>query len=61
MGLHQDRNEADMTWPVVSVSLGDDGMFRMGNVTRGGKTESFWLKSGDVVVMGAMHGWPITG
>lgn len=52
MGLHQDRDEADMQWPVVSVSLGDEGLFRMGNPTRGGKTESIWLRSGDVVVMG---------
>ena len=40
------------SWPVVSVSLGDDGLFRIGNLTRGGKTESIWLHSGDVVVMG---------
>lgn len=52
MGLHQDRDEADFTWPVVSVSLGDDGLFRIGNVERGGRTESVWLSSGDVVVMG---------
>ena len=52
MGMHQDRDEADFMWPVVSVSLGDDGLFRVGNRTRGGKTESIWLKSGDVVVMG---------
>ncbi|KKN24139.1 hypothetical protein LCGC14_0897990, partial [marine sediment metagenome] len=52
MGLHQDRDEADFQWPVVSVSLGDDGLFRIGNLTRGGKTESIWLQSGDVVVMG---------
>ncbi|MBK0325766.1 alpha-ketoglutarate-dependent dioxygenase AlkB [Rhodobacteraceae bacterium F11138] len=52
MGLHQDRDEADFTWPVVSVSLGDDGLFRIGNVKRGGRTESIWLNSGDVVVMG---------
>ncbi|MGY9049197.1 hypothetical protein P775_23610 [Puniceibacterium antarcticum] len=52
MGLHQDRDEADMTMPVVSVSLGDSGLFRMGNVERGGSTESIWLESGDVVVMG---------
>ncbi|WP_275568307.1 alpha-ketoglutarate-dependent dioxygenase AlkB family protein [Psychromarinibacter sediminicola] len=52
MGLHQDRDEADFSWPVVSVSLGDDGLFRIGNVERGGKTESVWLSSGDVVVMG---------
>lgn len=52
MALHQDRDEADFSWPVVSVSLGDDGLFRIGNVTKGGKTESVWLNSGDVVVMG---------
>ncbi|MBV2359637.1 alpha-ketoglutarate-dependent dioxygenase AlkB [Thalassococcus sp. CAU 1522] len=52
MGLHQDRDEADFGCPVLSVSLGDDGLFRMGNVERGGPTESLWLRSGDVVVMG---------
>ena len=52
MGLHQDRDEADFTQPVVSISLGDDGLFRVGGTTRGGATESLWLKSGDVVVMG---------
>lgn len=52
MGMHQDRDEQDFTYPVLSVSLGDDGMFRIGNDERGGKTESLWLQSGDVVVMG---------
>lgn len=52
MGMHQDRDEADFQWPVVSVSLGDEGLFRVGNVERGGKSESFWLCSGDVVVLG---------
>ncbi len=52
MGLHQDRDEADFSWHVLSISLGDDALFRMGNTTRGGKTESIWLGSGDVVVMG---------
>jgi alkylated DNA repair protein (DNA oxidative demethylase) len=61
MGMHQDRDEADLTQPVVSVSLGDEALFRMGNTSRGGKTESVWLRSGDVVVMGgsarlAYHG-----
>jgi len=51
MGLHQDRDEADFTQPVLSVSLGDDGLFRVGNVERGGPTESLWLRSGDVLVM----------
>jgi alkylated DNA repair protein (DNA oxidative demethylase) len=51
MGLHQDRDEADFTQPVLSVSLGDEGLFRVGNIERGGKTESLWLRSGDVVVL----------
>ena len=52
MGMHQDKDEADFSWPVLSVSLGDAGLFRIGNTARGGKTESIWLESGDVVVMG---------
>ncbi len=52
MGLHQDKDEADFSWPVLSISLGDDALFRIGNSTRGGKTESIWLNSGDVVIMG---------
>ncbi|WP_170606441.1 alpha-ketoglutarate-dependent dioxygenase AlkB family protein [Ruegeria arenilitoris] len=61
MGMHQDKDEADFSWPVVSISLGDDALFRIGNTTRGGKTESIWLGSGDVVIMGgparlAYHG-----
>jgi alkylated DNA repair protein (DNA oxidative demethylase) len=52
MGIHQDKDEADFSWPVLSISLGDDALFRVGSVTRGGKTESIWLNSGDVVLMG---------
>ncbi|WP_299700711.1 alpha-ketoglutarate-dependent dioxygenase AlkB [uncultured Tateyamaria sp.] len=52
MGMHQDKDEANFKWPVLSVSLGDAGLFRIGNTTRGGKTESLWLESGDVVLMG---------
>jgi len=52
MGMHQDRDEASFDHPVVSVSLGDEGLFRIGNTEKGGKTESLWLTSGDVVVMG---------
>ena len=52
MGMHRDCDEADFSYPVVSVSLGDDALFRIGNQTRGGRTVSVWLSSGDVVVMG---------
>ena len=51
MGLHQDRDEADPTQPVVSVSLGDAALFRVGGTERGGPTRSVWLSSGDVVVL----------
>jgi len=61
MGLHQDNDEQDYTCPVVSISLGDDALFRFGGVNRKDKTESIWLSSGDVIVMGgdarlAYHG-----
>ena len=52
MGLHQDRDEANFDWPVVSISLVDDALLRVGGTERGGKTESIWLQSGDVAVMG---------
>ncbi|MEZ5810280.1 MAG: alpha-ketoglutarate-dependent dioxygenase AlkB [Rhizobiaceae bacterium] len=52
MGLHQDRDEEDFDAPVVSISLGDTCLFRVGETTRGGRTVSFKLKSGDVVVLG---------
>lgn len=51
MGMHQDRDEATFDAPVISVSLGDSCLFRMGNKTRGGKTTSIRLQSGDVMVM----------
>ncbi|GGD19745.1 alpha-ketoglutarate-dependent dioxygenase AlkB family protein [Sinisalibacter lacisalsi] len=51
MGMHQDRDEADFSQPVVSISLGDEGLFRIGGTERGGSTESVWLASGDVLVL----------
>jgi len=52
MGLHQDRDEADFSAPVVSVSLGDSCLFRVGGQKRGDPTRSFRLNSGDVLVLG---------
>ncbi|MGY6409722.1 MAG: alpha-ketoglutarate-dependent dioxygenase AlkB family protein [Alkalilacustris sp.] len=52
MGLHQDRDEVDLSCPVVSISLGDPGLFRVGGTQRGGRTASTWLMSGDVAVLG---------
>ncbi|HEX4081304.1 MAG TPA: alpha-ketoglutarate-dependent dioxygenase AlkB [Rhizomicrobium sp.] len=52
MGLHQDRDEAELLAPVLSVSLGDDAVFRIGCSTRRAPSRSFVLRSGDVVVFG---------
>ncbi len=50
MGLHQDRDEADLTAPVLSVSLGDTALFRFGPA-QGGPTRSLRLASGDVLLL----------
>lgn len=52
MGLHQDRDEQDFDAPVVSISLGDSCLFRVGGQKRRDPTRSFRLDSGDVVVLG---------
>lgn len=51
MGLHVDNDENDLRAPVVSVSLGDPAMFRIGGPKRGGPTTGIKLFSGDVVVL----------
>ena len=61
MGLHQDRDEGDFTAPVVSLSLGDTAVFRIGGTSRRGRTTSLRLASGDALVLGgaarlAFHG-----
>lgn len=52
MGLHRDADEQDFAAPIVSVSLGDTAVFRIGGPERGGRTETVKLASGDVLVMG---------
>lgn len=52
MGLHQDKDEEDFAFPVLSVSLGDTAVFRLGGVRRGDPTRTLRLASGDVCVLG---------
>ncbi|TCU16269.1 alpha-ketoglutarate-dependent dioxygenase AlkB [Rhizobium sullae] len=52
MGLHQDRDERDLTAPVVSISLGNNCLFRVGGLSRTDRTKSIKLTSGDIVVLG---------
>ena len=61
MGLHQDRDEEELSAPVVSLSLGDTALFRVGGLQRNGPTRSFRLASGDAMSLAgegrlAFHG-----
>jgi alkylated DNA repair protein (DNA oxidative demethylase) len=61
LGLHQDRDEKEFGAPVVSLSLGDSCLFRIGGTRRTDPTGTFRLASGDAVVLGgdarlAFHG-----
>jgi len=61
MGLHQDRDEAELAAPVVSLSLGDACLFRIGGTKRSDPTRTLRLASGDALVLGgaarlAFHG-----
>jgi DNA oxidative demethylase len=61
MGLHQDRDEQDFDAPVVSLSLGDACLFRVGGTRRSDPTHSLRLTSGDALVLAgdarlAFHG-----
>ncbi|HEY3798048.1 MAG TPA: alpha-ketoglutarate-dependent dioxygenase AlkB [Caulobacteraceae bacterium] len=61
MGLHRDNDEADFRFPVLSVSLGDTAVFRLGGLKRADPTGQLRLSSGDVCVLGgparrAYHG-----
>lgn len=52
MGAHQDRDEEALEAPVVSVSLGDEALFRFGGPARKSSTQSVKLASGDVLTFG---------
>ncbi|NLS05913.1 alpha-ketoglutarate-dependent dioxygenase AlkB [Rhizobium sp. P32RR-XVIII] len=52
MGLHQDKDEQDLKAPVVSISLGNSCLFRIGGLSRDDRTQSLKLASGDVIVLG---------
>lgn len=52
LGLHRDEDEETFEAPVLSVSLGDSAVFRIGGLTRKDPTRTLALNSGDVVVLG---------
>jgi len=50
--LHQDKDEADYTAPIVSVSLGVPAVFQFGGLNRADKTQRVPVVHGDVIVWG---------
>ncbi len=52
MGLHRDEDEEEFSAPVVSISLGDACLFRIGGLKRSDPTRSFRLSSGDLLILG---------
>jgi alkylated DNA repair protein (DNA oxidative demethylase) len=51
LNLHQDYDEADFGWPIISVSLGADAVFVVGGYKRKDPVEPVLLHSGDIVVL----------
>jgi alkylated DNA repair protein (DNA oxidative demethylase) len=54
LSLHQDRNERDMSAPIVSVSLGLPATFLWGGLQRSQRPEKLRLLDGDVMVWGGV-------
>lgn len=51
MGMHRDEDEKDFTAPILSLSLGDSAIFKLGGLKRGGPAQSVKLNSGDALIM----------
>ena len=54
LSLHQDRDERDLSHPIVSVSLGLPALFIWGGLQRADRTERVPLLHGDVAVWGGV-------
>ena len=54
IGRHQDYEEK-VNKPVISISLGEDGIWEFGGLERFGSYEEFILHSGDVFLFGGEH------
>ena len=51
MGLHRDADEKALDAPVLSISLGDSALFRIGGTVRKNPTRSVRLASGDIAIL----------
>jgi alkylated DNA repair protein (DNA oxidative demethylase) len=58
LGLHRDEDEEAREAPILSISLGDTALFRLGGPERKSPTRSVRLSSGDLVVLeGPSRNW----
>jgi alkylated DNA repair protein (DNA oxidative demethylase) len=51
LGLHRDQDEDARDAPILSISLGDTALFRIGGPDRKNPTRSFRLGSGDLMIL----------
>lgn len=51
LGLHQDKDETNKIAPLISISLGADGIFQLGGLTYNDPLQEIILKSGDVLIL----------
>ena len=51
LGLHRDEDEDAKEAPILSISLGDTALFRLGGPERKSPTRSFRLGSGDLMIL----------
>lgn len=52
LGSHQDKNEKNFLWPIVSVSIGLPAVFQIFGHKRSGCQKQYLLQNGDVMVWG---------
>lgn len=52
LGMHKDNTEENLSAPIISISLGDTGIFVLGGKLRTDDTRQYIIQSGDVIVMG---------
>ncbi|PSB26100.1 alkylated DNA repair dioxygenase [Chlorogloea sp. CCALA 695] len=51
LGMHQDNTEKNLSAPIISISLGDSGVFVLGGFLRTDETKHYIVQSGDIIVM----------
>jgi len=51
LGLHQDKDEQNLTAPIISISLGASGIFQLGGMNRKDQVQEIILNPGDIMIM----------